>query len=362
MSSQIHQAACEWFVEFRAGEPGEAARGSFLAWLRQSPAHMAAYLEVAALWAESGVAGARKEWSVEELISQARAAPDNVVTLPSSAAGPAMVTLPASVAPEAAEEMRSAADRRAARFTRRIVVAAASLVLAAGIALAGWLSLRPDVYATALGEHRAVTLADGSVIRLNARSKLAVKLSASGRSVELLEGQALFQVAKDVQRPFTVTSDGTRVQAVGTEFDVRRRRASTVVTVVEGRVAVLDVSGGAGAAGPKVRAGTVYLSAGEQITRSPAAAGTARRVDPAIATAWTRRQLVFDATPLIDVVEEFNLYNRRRLVIHDVSLESFQLDGVFSSPDPAPLIRFLQSRPGVRIRETESEIVIEGTP
>jgi len=348
MNAQIHKAACDWFVEFRVGEPDETERGQFLAWLRESPAHMAAYLEVAALWTESGAVDGRARWSIEELVSQARAEPDNVVALSPSA------SVPVSFSP--------AAEVATGWWTRRTIAVAASTILALGLGLMWWLRLQPDVYVTAVGEQRNVTLADGSIVRLNARSKLTVRLSEDRRAVELLEGQALFQVAKDVHRPFTVTSDGTRVQAVGTEFDVRRRRSSLVVTVVEGRVAVFDIPTNGRRAASDGRAAPVYVSAGEQVTMSPAGPGSAKPVDPSMVTAWTRRQLVFEATPLSDVVEEFNLYNARRLVVRDRALQTFQVDGVFHSPDPAPLLRFLRSKPGIRIVETESEIVIESAP
>jgi transmembrane sensor len=353
MNAQIHQAACEWFVEFRAGEPDERARRSFHAWLRESPAHMAAYLEVAASWAESGAGDVGKRWSVEELVLQARAEPDNVMVLSSSAAMPES----GAINTEVGRRAQSASGRPAYLFRPRAVVAAASIVLVLGLALAGWFSRQPEVYATTVGEQRVVTLADGSVIRLNARSKLKVKFEKQRRAVELLEGQALFQVAKDVHRPFTVASDGTRVQAVGTEFDVRRNHASLVVTVVEGRVAVFDIP--AAVKRSASNAGPVYVSAGEQVTVSPAGPGSAKPIDPAIATAWTHRQLVFEATPLSEVAEEFNRYNVRRLVIRDPALQTFEVDGVFSSPDPAPLIRFLRSKPGVRVIETDSEIIVD---
>ena len=57
-------------------------------------------------------------------------------------------------------------------------------------------------------------------------------------NVELVEGQALFRVAKDHARPFVVQTAGIRVRAVGTQFDVYRKASGTQVTVVEGRVAV----------------------------------------------------------------------------------------------------------------------------
>src|SRR5690606_26847429 len=88
------------------------------------------------------------------------------------------------------------------------------------------------------GEQRTVTLADGSVIELNARSRIKVRYADRERAIDLLQGQALFRVAKDPTKPFIVASGGTYVRAVGTQFDVYKKSVGTVVTVVEGRVAV----------------------------------------------------------------------------------------------------------------------------
>src|SRR6202042_1786963 len=99
------------------------------------------------------------------------------------------------------------------------------------------------IYATSLGEQRSIQFEDGSTVELNSRSKVRVKYSKQERDVELIEGQALFHVAHDVSRPFIVAVGPTRVRAVGTQFDVYKRSNGTVVTVVEGRVAVYSVPG-----------------------------------------------------------------------------------------------------------------------
>jgi transmembrane sensor len=75
-------------------------------------------------------------------------------------------------------------------------------------------------------------------------------------------------------------------------------------------------------------------------------------------TAWTQRELVFESTPLAQVAQEFNRYNRRQLVIRDSQLNAFEIDGIFSSTDPSSLVRFLRQRPDIKVIETDSEIVV----
>jgi transmembrane sensor len=216
-------------------------------------------------------------------------------------------------------------------------------------------TVQRGVYATDIGEQRSVTLQDGSVIDLNARSRIRVRYTDGTRRIDLIEGQALFHVAKDSTRPFIVTSGSTHVRAVGTQFDVNRKSAGIIVTVVEGRVAVLAPS-----ALPS-EAGTL-VAAGEQLNVTATSARKTERPDISAATAWTQHRLVFNSAALSDVVEEFNRYNTRQLVIDAPELESFGVVGVFSSTDPSALLRFLNAQPGVRVEERGDRIHIISAP
>jgi len=222
-------------------------------------------------------------------------------------------------------------------------------------------------YATDTGEQRSVRLRDGSQLTLNSRSRIRVRFSERERDVELLEGQALFQVAKDSARPFVVRSDSTRVRAVGTLFDVYRKATGTTVTVVEGRVAVLPVLDVPGPALDRARvpdiaesgdSHAVLVSAGEQVTVTPSAVTPPTHTNVGVATAWTQRELVFDLTPLPDVAQEFNRYNVRQLIVSDAKLKDFHVTGVLSSTDPASFLRFLRAQPGISVEETDREIRI----
>ena len=69
-----------------------------------------------------------------------------------------------------------------------------------------------------------------------------------------------------------------------------------------------------------------------------------------------QRRLIFEGSKLSDVVQEFNRYNRRQLVIEGAQLSDFHVSGVYSSTDPASLIRFLREQPGMKVTEDENEV------
>jgi transmembrane sensor len=372
LNTQIYEEACEWFIDCRAGDLDDASRYAFDCWLRKSPEHLSAYLELAAIWNEGPMLDPEGKFDRDTLIAQAAFDRDNVVELSNSRNGSDTSTqnLAAHTAPTHAEHRR---------FRRRhfAAIAASIVIVVTAAAMLYSQTVRAPTYATAIGEQRSLALMDGSTVELNSRSKIVVHYTKQGRDVELLQGQALFRVAKDAARPFIVKIGATFVRAVGTEFDVYQKRDDTVVTVVEGRVAILtDHSIVLPDHGVKTTAfdeprnlefpsiapgkvGNIMVAAGEQLTVTPKVIQIAEHPNIAGATAWTQRQLVFESASLADVADEFNRYNVRQLVVGERRLETFHVSGVFSSTDPASLIRFLRARPELRIIETESQIRIE---
>src|SRR6185312_5000965 len=155
-----------------------------------------------------------------------------------------------------------------------------------------------------------------STVELNARSRIRVAYSSTGRDVDLLEGQALFKVAKSPSRPFVVHSGDSSVRAVGTQFDVNRSHGAMIVTVVEGRVAVtngrqLDRHNRDASQTPTAEpAGDaeVFVEAGERVVARARILNTPEPVNASAATAWTEGKLVLEAVPLREVLEQFNRY------------------------------------------------------
>jgi transmembrane sensor len=341
--------ASAWLIEFRTGDPSQGERDRFKAWLCTSPQHIQAYFEVAAAWSELPSEDPDGRIDIQQMLAATRATSDtNIVLFPH-----ARTSVPARFEPARAKIRNSP-------FSLGAI--AASLVLMLAAAAAGvYLHSQRGTYQTATGEQRSLTLADGSTVELNAQTTVRIRYTDSERHINLLRGQALFRVAKDQTRPFIVRTGDTHVRAVGTQFDVYRKTTATIITVVEGTVAVT----GDGiqpksppAQGLRPQASGLSLAAGEQLAIEHGIAAKLENADLEAATAWTQKRLVFEDTPLSEVADEFNRYSIRRLVVVDAELQQLGVSGLYSSTDPTALVAFLKTQPGIAVSETATEILI----
>ncbi|WP_271010049.1 FecR family protein [Paucibacter sp. B51] len=242
-------------------------------------------------------------------------------------------------------------------------MAALFLVLASVLVLA----LQPwqtgEVYATGVGEHRVVMLADGSRMSLNTATKVRASHSSSQRLVEVEAGEALFEVAKDTSRPFLVTAGETEVKATGTAFLVHLRPSSQAVstslevTLIEGQV-VLRPQTGLLAAAEVAGSGPVVMKAGERVRVDGAMAAprmSKARVDrPGLdrAVAWTRGESSFDDVTLNEAVAEMNRYSSKPIVMVDADrLKALRVSGLFRTGDSASFARAVAALHGFDVRE-----------
>ncbi|MHA6196759.1 FecR family protein [Pseudomonas wadenswilerensis] len=193
---------------------------------------------------------------------------------------------------------------------------AALLLVALGSGLVRQQAWDAD-YRTALGEQRRIELADGSHILLDSDSAVDVSLGEKQRDIVLRKGEALFEVAHDPQRPFRVAAGELSATALGTRYAVRRQEDATQVTVAQGRVAVQDSHA------------SITLGAGEQVSWQEGALAGKHPVDASKALAWQHGRLVFEMTPLPEVLAELQRYRPGYLLIGDDSLRALKVSGTF---------------------------------
>lgn len=202
------------------------------------------------------------------------------------------------------------------------------------------------------------TLDDGSIVELNRGASIEVAFTAAERRVRLVRGEANFTVAKNPVRPFIVSAGGVDVRAVGTVFNVRLDRAAVEVVVSEGRV---KVDPPVGTPAPV----ETQLSVGQSAVVSLAGASPSPRVatlseaEIEARLAWQPRLLDFTATPLPEIVAEFNRRNPVRLVVGDPALETVRLSASFRSDNVEGFVRLMESDFGMKAEPRgEREIVL----
>jgi transmembrane sensor len=232
-------------------------------------------------------------------------------------------------------------DSSSARVWRRprwaSLAAAAGVGAIALVVLLKWhgLSSRAGAvaeFATHVGEHMQVTLADGSQVNLGARSRLLVAYTPTGRDVRLEAGEGFFSVQKDPSRPFRVNVLNGVVTAVGTAFDVRTANDRIVVAVAEGTV---QVTGSEATSDPKTAVSlatphlkprtseTTRITRGESISFISHVDGQSlvhssiSRIDPGQPARWRDGWLVYRDEPLRDVLADIGRYTDRELIIEE---------------------------------------------
>jgi transmembrane sensor len=243
------------------------------------------------------------------------------------------------------ERRRRLAAARRWKVGRLAAAVALGVFLSTAIGVGVWRSTRADTYETAIGERRTITLADGSHVDLDANSLLRVRLLPKRRWLELVRGQARFQVAHDVTRPFTVHARDKAVVATGTSFNVDLFGGNVIVTLIEGKVSILqERAAEAPIVGPRPRPLVLAkLTPGEQLIapqaspdRTVAVPTTAILENVSIdrTTAWESGQLIFDNEPLASVVPEVARYGEHPVVV-DQNVGALRISGVFNAGDLA---------------------------
>ena len=310
---ETEQAAAAWLARRDREEWSDADEATLSAWLSESVAHRVAFVRLEIAWAQSG---RLKALSAE------------------------------------GQRAASSAGARPRRLPLIAIAAAILITLTVGALLL--VTAHPGTsYRTAIGSIKAVSMKDGSTITLNTDTDIRVAMSGTERRVDLDKGEAFFEVAKDLNRPFVVHIGDERVIAVGTKFSVLREADHVRVIVTEGRVRVERAEAHQQTAAALVSKGSVALAgAAGVLIQDEALPEVEERLS------WREGFVVFHETRLSDAVAELNRYNERQIVIDDPAVGSMRIGGHFRSNNAEGFVRLLAEALPIRIEGDDSRIVL----
>lgn len=317
-----------FMVKVLRGHASQEEREFLDAWLKESDVHREEFAAVAETWDKAGRAGVPVvpdplgQWAILE----------------SRLNTPADIPIP--VHPDHAPVRMPELRRRPMRAFRSIGVGMMVLVVMAGLTSGiFWLAGRSHPaatersvpgsmigpereYTTANGRRAMIPLPDGTVVHLNAASRLSVDPAFGGTERRVvLEGEAYFAVAPDPSKPFRVHTGASFTEVRGTEFGVRYRRDKVDVVVSRGKVRVVSRSKG----------GSVDLERGEGVTATASGElSKPHRVDLHTSLAWRENRMAFKKTPLEDVMTEIEEVYDMHVEFKSPAVRSRTLTGTFS--------------------------------
>lgn len=318
--SPIDQTAAEWVARRYSGRPNAGDDAAFQAWHDADPRHAGAYLRAEAAWVLL---------DRSQVLTHGDGAAEDVLSSPLSAPV-------ARARPEP---------------TRRAVLMGAVAASIAALAGMAWFLRSRLSFETGRGELRKVPLADRSLAAINTDSRIDVAMGPRRRDVQLVKGEAWFEVAKNPDAPFVVSAGDIRVRAVGTAFSVRRHDDGADILVTEGIVETWSVR----EPGRKTR-----LIAGDQAFVADAAkVATAYQPDEVTRKlAWRERKIILREETLSDAVAEFNRYNEQQIVIADPSLAGLKLVGGFDVDQPEDFARSVHAASEAPVSIRADRIII----
>lgn len=298
LSSEVVEQAAAWLVRLDAGE---CQADEFDAWMNAAPEHAAAVK------------------SLQHMLGKFHQAPP----------GPTRAAL---------EAARGKGGRGLAT----------ALALCAALLLPAWTvwQVAPPGYLladvrTGTAEWLSRRLDDGSLIQLNGRTAVDLQFDAKQRTLRLVQGEILVEVAADSGRPFVVQTAFGQIRALGTRFIVRQDENATVVLMVESKTAV---SG-------RDNAQAVQVVAGQQVRVDAEGVGTPSELRiPDLEQAWSRRRLVAKDQPLAEVLEDLARHQRGYLHFNASALKDIKVTAVLPLDDPAKALALLAQSFNLRIR------------
>lgn len=295
----VWEAALDWLLN----EPGDPA--ALQAWLDAAPEHLRAYHKAQKVWGLSG---------------QVMNKPGFDCPLPPPA--------------------RVSRTRR--RGFRQWLVASAVAACAVLLGLPDWQGIGAD-YRSPAGEHRAITLADGSVVELDSGSAIDVRFSADKRQVILLRGQAFFSVVSQPERVFQVQAQGIDVTVTGTAFAVEVAPRTIDISVARGSVNVADTR--------QVDAPLAPLKPGQRISFGREGQGMVRSQVPVEQiAAWRHWQLLAIDQPLSAIVERLRQYQPGLILLDDSALGQRTITAALDLRSPRQALQAAIAPLGARVK------------
>ena len=316
---KISETAARWFIRMQEAAPDAPERSQFEAWLMQHPLHQQEYASISDAW--QGI--------------------DSISDLQVMAQG------------KQADVFFKQNARKKSR--QKLAGTMASVVVALCISWVGlhqyqvWQKTPTLQLAaqTTTAQLTTQTLDDGSRVTLNANSRIEIKYYRNQRHIDLLQGEAVFEVQPDRSRPFVVETQRLKVTVLGTRFAVNRLKQLERVSVDHGKVEVVN----------KQDQKTLILQNNQVAETSQHGLQARPQVNAQDYFRFISGTLVFNQGSLSEIAETLSRYQVKPVTSDDRSQE--KISAVVAIKDSNSFIATLPRIANVRVHHSPEGIQLE---
>jgi transmembrane sensor len=319
--------AVDWHLKLSASNAGEEDWLAFERWLAESPLHREAYDRVESTSAELDDAAAH--------------------------AGAESTHAASASSPQIVELSGRWSLRQPSLIWRPALAASIALFLLAGVALAlVW--PKTTTYASD-GGMRILNLADGTHVELIGHSMIHVRLGWRERDVKMADGNVSFDVAKDASRPFVISVGDRQIRVVGTNFTVVHQGGRLTVTLRRGIIDVKSI-------GSDASSSTTRLVPGQRLEHEDGQPGsTVSRIEPRYASAFQDGHLIYNNTPLGEVVSDLNEYFPVPIRV-EAKAASLAFSGALALDSEDVVVHRLEGFLPIIAERSDNEIILRRKP
>lgn len=183
-----------------------------------------------------------------------------------------------------------------------------------------------QVVYTEKGIKSEITLPDGSTVKLNSDTRISYPLKFAGSTREVfISGEAYFNVVGDSLRPMIVTTcKGSKIKVLGTEFNVKSYENDAVekTTLYSGKITMIPGNGAESRDIMPSQQVLVDAKENVRVVNSVAVEDT---------RAWTEGKLIFDSTPMREVVKMLERWHGVEISVSDTKILNYRITANFES-------------------------------
>ncbi len=207
---------------------------------------------------------------------------------------------------------------------------------------------------TSRGNEYSLFLSDSTKVYVNSMSKLRFPVQFLGkqREVFLDEGEAFFEVEKDLEGPFIVHIKGMKIEVLGTSFNIKAYadEDNIYTTLLEGKIKVeiKDEQGGE----------IILFPDQQMIVDINTNNYSVRKVDAKLFAQWKDGIYSFTYEPLEDIIRTLSRWYAMEYEFEDESLKKIRFEGGLNKYDEiSPILDIIQSTDKVKVKIKGKKII-----